>query len=86
MFSYAWEKINGGDGQSSGNSCFIDVDNLNTVENIKNAYYDNTELRSVLFALKSSRHAAAALTIGPGIYRDDYAPIRFIWEKIKEKF
>lgn len=59
---------------------------LNTVENIKNAYYDNTELRSVLFALKSSRHAAAALTIGPGIYRDDYAPIRFIWEKIKEKF
>ena len=40
MFSYAWEKINGGDGQSSGNSCFIDVDNLNTVENIdKKAIY-----------------------------------------------
>lgn len=34
---------------------------LNIIENMKNAYYDNTELRSVFFALKSPRHAVAAL-------------------------
>lgn len=42
----------------------------NFFENTRNSYYSNTELRSALFALKSPRHMAAALAIGPGIYKN----------------
>lgn len=64
------EKIKNGIEEYSGRLKQVGNRALNTIENMKNIYYDNTELRSAFFALKSPRHAAAALTIGPGIYKN----------------
>ena len=64
------EKIKNGIEEYSGRLKQVGNRALNTIENMKNIYYDNTELRSALFALKSPRHAAAVLTTGPGIYNN----------------